>query len=188
MLLERTALDGVLHVVAKRHGDHRGYFSEVFRADVLAAAGVTGPWLQDNHSRTAAKGTVRGLHFQTPPHAQGKLVRVTRGAVLDVAVDVRHGSPTFGRHVAVELSEERWNQLWVPPGFAHGFCTLVDDCEVLYKVTAPYAPACDAGVAWDDPDLAIPWPVAAGQAVTSAKDAALPRLRDLPPAFRYEAP
>jgi dTDP-4-dehydrorhamnose 3,5-epimerase len=186
MRIEPTALPGVLQVLPVRHGDHRGFFSEVFHAGRFAEAGLTGPWVQDNHSLTAQVGTVRGLHFQTPPHAQGKLVRVIRGAILDVAVDLRHGSPTFGRHVAVELSVEKWNQLWVPPGFAHGFCSLVPEVEVLYKVTAHYAPAHDAGVRWDDPDLAIPWPVAPGSAVLSAKDAALPRLRDLPPTFRYE--
>jgi dTDP-4-dehydrorhamnose 3,5-epimerase len=184
MQLEPTPIDGVVQIVPVRHRDDRGFFSEVFHADRLAAAGVTGPWIQDNHSLSALPGTIRGLHFQTPPHGQGKLVRVTRGAVLDVAVDLRHGSPTFGRHVAVELSAAKWNQLWVPVGFAHGFCTLEPDTEVVYKVTAYYAPQHDAGVRWDDPDLAIPWPVAPGAAHLSPKDAKLPLLRDLPPLFR----
>lgn len=173
-----AAIPDVLVLEPTRHGDGRGFFSEVFRADVLAQHGVTGPWLQDNHSRSVAAGTVRGLHFQIPPAAQGKLVRVARGAVLDVAVDLRRASPWYGQFAAVELSEENWRQLWIPPGFAHGFCTLVEDTEVLYKVTAPYAPTCDRGVRWDDPALAIPWPAIAG-AVLSDKDRALPTLAAL---------
>ncbi len=173
-----ASIPDVLVVEPVKHGDSRGFFSEVFRSDVLAEHGLAGPWLQDNHSRSATTGTVRGLHFQVPPSAQGKLVRVTRGAILDVAVDLRRSSPWFGKFVAEELSEDNWRQLWVPPGFAHGFCTTRPDTEVLYKVTAPYAPSADRGLRWDDPALGIPWPAVAG-AVLSEKDRLLPLLADL---------
>ena len=129
------------------------------------------------------KGVVRGLHFQIPPMAQDKLVRVARGAILDVAVDIRWGSPTYGQHVSAVISAENWTQIWVPKGFAHGFCTLEPDTEVLYKVSNVYAPANDGGVIWNDPDLGIEWPVNAAVAVLSDKDAKLPRLRDLTPLF-----
>ena len=178
MEIERTALSDVVIVTPKRFGDDRGFFSEVFNAKTFAEALGDFTFVQDNHSLSATPGTVRGLHYQTEPHAQGKLVRCARGRILDVAVDIRRASPTFGRHVAVELSAENWGQLWVPPGFAHGFCTLVPDCEVLYKVTGLYAPAHDFGIAWDDPDLGIAWPVAPGKAVLSAKDGKHPRLKD----------
>lgn len=183
MDIRELELEGVLLITPKRHGDERGFFSEVFRKDHFEAKAGPVNFVQDNHSRSAAKGTLRGLHFQSPPAAQGKLVRVTRGAVVDVAVDIRHGSPTFGKHVAVELSAENWQQLWVPPGFLHGFCTLTDDVEFLYKVTAYYSPECDGGVAFNDPDLGIKWPFADDQLTLSAKDRAAPRLRDLPKIF-----
>ena len=143
--------------------------------------------MQDNHAFSASKGTVRGLHFQREPRAQGKLVRITRGAVLDVAVDVRHGSPTFGRYVAVELSAANWRQLWIPTGFLHGYCTLEDDTEIIYKVTDYYSATHDAGVLWNDPDLKISWPVNDADAVLSERDRVAPRLRDLPPMFSYAA-
>ncbi|WP_422732923.1 dTDP-4-dehydrorhamnose 3,5-epimerase [Microbaculum marinum] len=149
------------------------------------AAGVGEPFVQDNHSLSGQAGVIRGLHFQAPPHAQGKLVRVSRGAILDVAVDIRTGSPTYGRHVARELSAENWLQLWVPPGFAHGFCTLVPDTEVQYKVTAYYAPDHDHGLAFDDPALGIDWPVDAADAILSDKDRRHPALSDLPAHFSY---
>jgi dTDP-4-dehydrorhamnose 3,5-epimerase len=165
-------------VEAKRFDDARGFFSEVYKRSAFAEAGLAVEFVQDNHSRSARAGTVRGLHFQLPPFAQTKLVRVTRGRILDVAVDVRRGSPTFGRHVAVELSEANWLQLLVPVGFAHGYCTLEPDTEVLYKVSAAYAPQCDAGILWNDPDLGIAWPVDAASALVSDKDRDLPRLKD----------
>lgn len=130
---------------------------------------------------------MRGLHFQSPPHAQGKLVRVVRGSILDVAVDIRKGSPSFGRHVAVELSVENWRQLWVPAGFAHGFCTLEENTEVFYKVTDYYAPECDKGIRWDDPQIGIAWPVGAESVVLSDKDRRLPSLADSPSFFTYGA-
>jgi len=181
--IEATAIPAVKLVTPVRHGDARGFFSEVFREDALVAAGIGERWVQDNHSRTQQPGTIRGLHFQSPPHAQAKLVRVTRGRILDVAVDLRRASPTFGRHVAAELSEANWRQLFIPAGFAHGFCTLEPDTEVLYKVSSYYAPAHDHGVAWDDPDLAIAWPVASDRAILSDKDRRQPRLADLPALF-----
>ena len=168
-----------------KFGDHRGFFSEVYSKADMAAAGIALEFVQDNHSLSAEKGTLRGLHFQTPPIAQAKLVRVTRGAIYDVAVDIRTGSPTFGKHAAAIISAAKWNQLLVPAGFAHGFVTLEPDTEVLYKVDAPYSRDHDCGLKWDDPDLAIDWPVAPSQAIVSEKDSNHPPLRDLPAFFRY---
>lgn len=170
MVIEETAIVGVLIVRPKKHGDHRGFFSETFKNADLVDFGVDLAWVQDNHSYSTTRGVVRGLHFQTAPHAQAKLLRVTRGAILDVAVDVRRGSPTYGQHVSAELSADNWAQLLVPAGFAHGFCTLTDETEVLYKVSAPYAPDLESGLMWNDPDLAIDWPIEASQAVLSARD------------------
>ena len=166
-------------VVPAIHHDERGFFSETFNGRALAEAGIDAAFVQDNQSLSRAKGVIRGLHFQIPPEAQGKLVRVTRGSIFDVAVDIRKGSPTFGRHVSAILSAENWSQLWVPTGFAHGFCTLEPDTEMLYKVTNYYAPECDRGLAWDDPDLGIAWPIAPGTAILSDKDRRHPRLKDL---------
>src|SRR6476620_6974782 len=139
--------------------DERGFFSETYSRRALEQAGIHADFVQDNQSLSRAKGVVRGLHFQTEPFAQGKLVRVLRGSIFDVAVDIRRGTPTFGRHVSHVLSAENWSQIWVPVGFAHGFCTLEPDTEVVYKVTALYAPQCDKGIAFDDPDLGIAWPI-----------------------------
>jgi dTDP-4-dehydrorhamnose 3,5-epimerase len=141
-------------------------------------------YTRDNHSLSAQVGTTRGLHFQSPPCAQAKLVRVIRGAVLDVSVDLRASSLTFGRHISVELSASNWRQVFIPIGFAHGFCTLEPDTEVLYKVTDYYSPAHDQGLAWDDPDLAIEWPISAERAILSEKDRNNPRLRDLTTVFQ----
>jgi dTDP-4-dehydrorhamnose 3,5-epimerase len=179
----RLALAGPLLIAPRRHGDHRGFFMETYSARDFAALGIPDPFVQDNHSLSAAAGTVRGLHFQIPPHSQAKLVRVLRGAILDVAVDIRRSSPTYGRHVAVELSASNAYQLYIPVGFAHGFCTLEPDTEVAYKVTDLYAPECDRAIAWNDPDLALPWPVGPDRAQLSEKDRRAPRLRDLPPCF-----
>lgn len=174
------ALPEVLLITPKRHGDARGWFSETWSRAALAAAGLDLDFVQDNQAFSAARGTLRGLHFQTAPAAQGKLVRVLRGAVFDVAVDIRPGSRTYGQWVSAQLTAERGEQLWIPPGFAHAYCTITDDCEIFYKVDAPYAPETEGGIAWNDPDLAIPWPVE-GEPILSAKDKLLPRLRDLPP-------
>ena len=181
----QLALQGPRLLAPVRHGDARGFFSETWSRAAFSRIGIDCNFVQDNHSLSRVKGTVRGLHFQTPPFAHAKLVRVARGAVLDVAVDIRHGSPTFGQHVAVELSEQNWHQLFVPEGFAHGFCTLEADTEVLYKVSAPYAPDHDKGLMWNDPALAIDWPVSADEAVLSDKDRAQPRLADLEPVFTW---
>ncbi|MBA4793689.1 dTDP-4-dehydrorhamnose 3,5-epimerase [Phenylobacterium sp.] len=176
------ALPEVLLITPKRHGDARGWFAETWSRKSLAGAGIDCDFVQDNQAYNAKTGTVRGLHFQTAPHAQAKLVRVLKGAIYDVAVDVRQGSATFGRWVGAKLTAEGGEQLFVPRGFAHGYCTLTDDCELFYKVDGLYAPQCEGGVIWNDPDLAIDWPVAADEAVTSEKDKALPRLKDMPEA------
>lgn len=178
-----TAIPAVRIITPPRFGDERGWFSEVFSARAFAAVDPSVSFLQDNHSWSAKAGTIRGLHFQAPPFAQGKLVRVARGRILDVAVDLRRSSPTFGRHVAVELSAENGAQLWIPEGFAHGFATLEDNCEVLYKVTAFYAKECDFGLAFDDPALGIDWKIAKGSAILSGKDKLHPRLADLQTLF-----
>jgi len=180
----RLAIPDVMLITPPRLGDARGFFSETFHARRLAEAGVKGTFVQDNHSLSGTKGTVRGLHLQIGASAQGKLVRVTRGAIWDVAVDVRHGSPTFGQYVAEVLSAENWRQMWVPVGFLHGFCTLEPDTEVIYKVTAEYDREAERGVHWRDPDLAVPWPVTTAEAVLSEKDLALPHLADCPAWFR----
>jgi len=166
----------------KRYGDERGWFMETYRRDLLAAAGVRDDFVQDNQSYSAARGTIRGLHFQRPPHAQAKLIRVLSGRILDVALDLRRSSPHFGRHVAVELDADGAS-LYIPAGFAHGFCTLTDHVSVAYKASDTYTPEAEGGVAWDDPDLEIAWPVAPKDAIVSERDRRLPRLGDLEPVF-----
>jgi dTDP-4-dehydrorhamnose 3,5-epimerase len=178
-----TLIPDVKLIRMRRHVDERGFFSETYSARSLAAAGIRAEFVQDNHSLSAAAGTVRGLHFQIPPHAQAKLVRVVRGAVFDVAVDLRIGSPTFGRHVAATLSAAEWNMLFIPEGFAHGFCTLQPDTEVVYKASRHYEPTHDRGIVWDDPALGIDWPVDPSRAVVSAKDRSLPPFAALLPWF-----
>ncbi|WP_447908733.1 dTDP-4-dehydrorhamnose 3,5-epimerase [Brevundimonas bullata] len=178
----------VILVRTSRHGDDRGWFSETWSRARFSAAGIECDFVQDNHSRSEAAGVVRGLHFQRPPYAQAKLVRCVRGAILDVVVDLRAGSPTFGMHHALELSAESGDQLFVPPYFAHGFVTLQPGTEVIYKVSAPYAPSHEAGLAWDDPDLNIGWPVAADEAVLTDRDLRWPRLRDLETPFSGDTP
>lgn len=178
MQVEHLAVPEVMLVTPKRFGDSRGFFSETFNAGRFAAAGIEGPFVQDNQSLSEQAGVVRGLHCQIAPFAQGKLLRVVRGAVWDVAVDIRRGSPTFGKWAAAEISAENWRQIWIPAGFLHGFCTLQPNTEVIYKVTADYSPTSERAVAWDDPDLALPWPVAPGAAVLSEKDRRHPRLKD----------
>ena len=167
----------------KKHGDSRGFLSEVYNKKALAEAGIEINFVQDNHSYSAQKGTVRGLHFQTPPYAQDKLVRVVRGAVFDVAVDLRQGSASYGRHASVVLSAEAWNQVLIPIGFAHGFMTLEPDTEVLYKVSSFYSPECDKGLLWNDPALGIQWPLPAEEAVLSDKDLRHPKLSELTSPF-----
>ncbi len=176
MRITPTAIDGVLILEPKRFGDERGVFTETFKADALAEAGFATPFTQDNCARSGARGVVRGLHMQREPHAQDKLIRCSRGRIYDVAVDCRPGSATFGRHVALELTASNWLQLLVPRGFAHGYATLEEDCEVLYKVTAPYAPAEEEGLLWSDPALGIDWPIAPAEATVNARDQAWPTL------------
>ena len=176
MKITRLALDGLLLIAPARHGDDRGWFAETYSARALAEAGFDRPFVQDNLAFSSATHTLRGLHFQAPPHGQDKLLRCPRGAILDVAVDIRAASPTFGRHVAVELSAANRLQLLVPEGFAHGYLTLVEDCEVAYKVSRPYAPQAEGGLDPFDPDLAIPWGVAREGAAANARDLAWPRV------------
>jgi dTDP-4-dehydrorhamnose 3,5-epimerase len=176
--VESLSIPDVKLFTPVRHRDARGFFSETWQQDRFAKAGVAGPFIQDNHVLSTGAGVVRGLHLQIGPNAQGKLVRVMRGAIWDVAVDVRHGSPTFGRYAAAEISAENWTQIWVPPGFLHGYCTLTEETEVIYKVTAPYDRAAERGVIWNDPTLAVPWPVVGQRAILSDKDLALPRFAD----------
>ena len=179
-----TEIPDVKLIVPRRFSDARGFFCETWNARRMAEAGLDIAFVQDNHSHSAEAGTVRGLHYQRPPHAQGKLVRVARGRIRDVAVDVRRGSPSYGRWVACELSAENGHQLWVPRGFLHGFATLEPDTEVLYKVDDFYAADCDGAVRFDDPDLAIDWGIDPARAVLSAKDGAAPRFRDFDSPFR----
>ena len=184
MQVEELSIPEVKVLIPKRHYDHRGFVSETYNRNSLAGAGIDIDFVQDNHSLAAGKGTVRGLHFQSPPFAQAKLVRVLRGSVFDVAVDLRRFSPTYGRHVSVFLSAETWNQVLVPIGFAHGFMTLDPDTEVIYKVSGYYAPEHDMGLLWNDPVLGIQWPIPEGEAALSDKDRRQPRLADLTTPFR----
>jgi dTDP-4-dehydrorhamnose 3,5-epimerase len=170
----------------QRHVDNRGFFSEAYSKRAYAEVGITTEFVQDNHSLSRRKGVVRGLHFQAPPFAQAKLLRVLRGSIYDVVVDIRVNSPTFGRHIATVLSAEDWNQIFIPAGFAHGFCTLLPETEILYKVDNYYSPAHDGGIRWNDPALDIAWPVAEQDAELSDKDRALPFLRETEERFTYE--
>ena len=190
MRAEELDIPAVKVLTPTKHGDHRGFFSETYNRQILAKAGITIDFVQDNHSSSAERGTVRGLHFQTPPFAQDKLVRVVRGAVFDVAVDLRRGSPTYGQHVSVVLSAEAWNQILVPVGFAHGFMSLEPDTEVIYKVSNYYSPEHDKGLLWNDPDLMIRWPLDTAMAVLSPKDGNLPRLAEIdsPFSLRLDVP
>jgi dTDP-4-dehydrorhamnose 3,5-epimerase len=185
--IEPLAIPDVILVTPPIYRDARGFFSETFNGAALASAGIDAQFVQDNHSLSRSKGVIRGLHYQIAPRAQGKLVRVVRGAIFDVAVDIRRGSPHFGQHVSATLSAENWSQLWIPIGFAHGFCTLEPDTEVIYKVTEFYAPECDRGIAFDDPNLAIAWPVSADQATLSEKDREQPKLAQLDEQFAFDA-
>jgi dTDP-4-dehydrorhamnose 3,5-epimerase len=180
-----TEIAEVKEIRPVRHRDPRGFFSEIFREDVLRQHGIDIAFVQENHSLSGDRGVVRGLHFQVPPEAQAKLVRVGAGSILDVAVDIRQGSPSYGRHVAIVLSAAEGNQLFVPEGFAHGFCTLEPNTEIVYKVNRYYSAEHDRGLAWDDPALAIAWPVSAAEALLSDKDRRQPVLAELPQHYRY---
>lgn len=179
MNVVKTAIDGVLILEPKVFGDERGFFTESYNAKVFdAAIGRHVEFVQDNHSRSV-KGVLRGLHYQVAPHAQGKLVRVGSGSVFDVAVDIRPGSPTYGRWVGIELSDQNHRQVWIPPGLAHGFLVTSDRADFLYKTTDYYAPAAERCIRWDDPDLAIRWPLGGEAPTLSARDASAPLLREL---------
>lgn len=189
--VRQLTIDGfpaALEIIPDRFGDERGFFSETYNKAELKKAGIDLDFVQDNHSLSAEAGTVRGLHFQTPPFAQAKLVRVVKGSIFDAAVDIRKGSPTFGKHVSLVLSVNTWNQILVPEGFAHGFCTLERDTEIVYKVTAPYSKEHDKGILWSDPALGIEWPLENHKFIISEKDKIQPRLSDLPGYFEYIQP
>ena len=178
MMVRPLELHGLLEINPRKFGDDRGFFSETFNTKSFTEAGIDLNFIQDNHSYSAAKGVVRGLHYQLPPFAQDKLVRVTRGAILDVAVDIRKSSPTFGKWVALEVSAEKWNQILVPKGFAHGFITLVENTEVIYKVTEYYSPEHDRSIRFDDPAIGISWPVPSSSVQLSDKDMKAPLFKD----------
>lgn len=185
-MFQRLAIPEVFTYTPKRFSDERGFFVETFNSALMEPMTGSALWVQDNHSRSEPVGTVRGLHFQVPPFAQDKLVRCIAGSILDVAVDIRHGSPTFGQHVSAKLTAAGGEQIFVPKGFAHGFVTLEPGCEVIYKVTNYYSGQHDRGVRWNDPALSIEWGVDADKAVLSAKDAVAPMLEELPVCFRYD--
>lgn len=184
MNVQPLAIPDVLVLTPPRFGDQRGFFSETWNQRRFAELGISGPFVQDNHAASTERGVLRGLHLQIGPSAQGKLVRVTRGSIWDVAVDVRQGSPTFGRWVGMEISARNWRQIWVPVGFLHGYCTLEPDTEVIYKVTADYDKQAERGVIWNDPAIGIDWPVNSERAILSEKDRILPRLSECPVWFR----
>ncbi|HUY13354.1 MAG TPA: dTDP-4-dehydrorhamnose 3,5-epimerase [Terriglobia bacterium] len=179
MEVRAAAIPEVKFIKPVRYSDHRGFFSETYSKKALEEAGISLDFVQDNHSLSVQMGVIRGIHFQIPPFAQDKLLRVVRGSVFDVAVDLRRSSPTFGKHVSVVLSAEEWNQILVPAGFGHGFCTLEPNTEVIYKVTSYYAPDCDRGVLWNDPQLGIQWPVSEREAILSGKDLGLPPFSEV---------
>ncbi len=183
MRIEDCTIPAVKLIHPKRFDDSRGFFSEIYRRDAFRAAGIDCDFVQDNYSRSRVSGVVRGLHFQIHPLAQAKLVMVTRGAIFDVAVDLRVGAPTYGNHVAHVLSAETWNQLFIPVGFAHGFCTLEAETDVVYKVSAPYSPAHERGLLWNDSALRIEWPVPPGKALLSERDLKHPGLAAQPHYF-----
>jgi dTDP-4-dehydrorhamnose 3,5-epimerase len=188
MKITPTAIPEVLLITPARHGDERGWFSETFRQSALEEAGFNGgAFIQDNHVRSTTRGIVRGLHFQKPPHGQAKLLRCARGAIFDVAVDIRVGSPTYGQWVGAELSADNAQQLLVPEGFAHGYCTLTDECEVLYKVTGYYAPQAEGTLRFNDPAIGIDWTIPYADMSANARDAAAPLLADLVSPYAYEA-
>jgi dTDP-4-dehydrorhamnose 3,5-epimerase len=180
---EPLAIPDVVMVVPRRIGDARGWFAETYNAKSFVAIGIDATFVQDNESLSAQKGTVRGLHFQVPPMAQAKLVRVLKGAIMDVVVDIRRGSPTYGKWCSATLTASGGEQLYIPRGFAHGFCTLEADTQVAYKVDGYYAPECDTGILWNDPEIGIAWPVDAAAAILSQKDRGLPPLRDFASPF-----
>ncbi|MDX2223553.1 MAG: dTDP-4-dehydrorhamnose 3,5-epimerase [Rhodospirillaceae bacterium] len=186
MNVESLSIPEVKLIRMKKHGDARGFFSETFKQAAFADAGIDIPFVQDNHVLSPAKGTLRGLHFQSPPFDQAKLVRVARGAIFDIVVDIRVGSPTYGKTAAAIISAENWSQIFIPSGFAHGLLTLEPDTEVLYKVSNYYAPKNDFGLLWNDPALGIDWPLGDMTPLLSERDKLWPKLADLPAHFTYQ--
>jgi dTDP-4-dehydrorhamnose 3,5-epimerase len=186
MEITETALPGVRLLTPRRFSDARGFFAETYSRRVLSAAGIDIEFVQDNHSLSRAAGTMRGLHFQSPPHAQDKLVRCGQGALFDVAVDIRAGSPTYGQWTGQELTAENGRQMFIPKGFLHGFMTLLPDTEIVYKCSDFYAPACDGAVRWNDPAIAIRWPLESDPTAISPKDAAAPLLADFISPFVWD--
>ena len=185
MEIRPLEISDVKLIIPRIHHDARGFLSETYSRQEMSAAGIATEFVQDNHSLSLEVGTLRGLHFQVLPRAQGKLVRVVRGSIFDVAVDIRVGSPTFGRHVNAIISAENWRQMWIPAGFAHGYCTLEPNTEVIYKVTDYYAPDCDRGLRWDDDELGIKWPTDRAAARLSDKDRKQPILKELTSTFVF---
>jgi dTDP-4-dehydrorhamnose 3,5-epimerase len=185
MNITALTIPDVKLITPLRHQDDRGFFSEIYSRQQAESIGLHIDIVQENFAFSILPNTVRGLHFQTPPFAQDKLVQVVRGAILDYAIDLRRGSPWYGQFVSAEISAENWQQILIPAGFAHGLCTLEPNTAVLYKVTAPYSPQHDSGIRWDDPDIGIEWPVEKRDAILSAKDAALPLLADFESPFDY---
>jgi dTDP-4-dehydrorhamnose 3,5-epimerase len=185
MRVRKLGLPGILEIVPDKLGDERGYFSETWNAARFREAGIDIAWVQDNQSLSVLPLVLRGLHYQTPPAAQDKLVRVLNGAIFDVVVDIRRGSPSFGQWVGLQVSREKWNQVLVPKGFAHGFLTLQPDTEVAYKVSAPYSHQHDRAIRFDDPAIGIAWPLGGAEPVLSAKDASAPRLAEVDTGFRF---
>lgn len=186
MEVSPTSIPGVLLLKPRYFRDARGYFVETYNARTAHDAGLTAGFVQDNQALSLKRGTVRALHFQVPPRSQAKLVRVLRGGIYDVAVDLRVGSPSYGRWTGATLTAQGGEQIFVPRGFAHGYCTLEDDTEVAYKVDDYYAPECERGLAWDDPTIGIGWPVAPADALLSDRDHKLPRFADFASPFRYD--
>jgi dTDP-4-dehydrorhamnose 3,5-epimerase len=179
MLIQKTELDGVLEIIPQRFGDERGFFSETYSRKDFAAAGIEIDWVQDNHSLSAESGVLRGLHCQLAPFAQDKLIRVLRGSIYDVAVDLRGGSPTFGKWTSIILSADSWNQLLIPRGFAHGFLTLEPGVEVAYKASSPYSPAHERSIRWNDPTIGVTWPLHGREPVLSGKDRDAPYFNEI---------
>ncbi|WP_132270433.1 dTDP-4-dehydrorhamnose 3,5-epimerase [Novosphingobium sp. PhB57] len=186
MKIVHLRIPGVALVVPRQIGDKRGYFSEIFREDFFEDACGKWNFVQDNESFSESRGTLRGLHFQSEPHTQGKLVRCTAGALYDVAVDIRRGSPFYGQWISQILTAKNGKQLWLPPGFAHGFCSLEPETVISYKVTSYYTPECERGLAWDDPVVGIDWPDITNTNSLSDRDRAQPNFIDLPEYFPWE--
>lgn len=186
MIVETARIPDIKFIDPGRHSDDRGWLSEAWNPDALADAGLDLRFVQDNQSHNPRAGAIRALHFQTPPHAQGKLIICLSGRIFDVAVDLRAGSPTYGEHVGLEMNADETRQMWIPPGFAHGYCALEPETRVLYKLTAPFAPHASGGILWNDPALGIDWPVSGLDVIVNERDRAWPTLAEFETPFRWE--